>query len=298
MLQKTSKNEQGVFRCEKCDYSTSRLSNWERHLKTKRHNATKMLHEKRAQILPTSMEEFVCECGRSYRQHSSYYRHKRSCKVDVSAKAEPLSEAQMALVSKMVESACRETVKVVEKYHGVDGGSASANHCVGSVSGSNNTVVAGNQYNIQLFLDEKCKDALTIQRFIDQLRPALEAMENGKVCGVTTTLLKGLEPLKITERPIHYADVQGTWHVNDEASGWEAGDGADVVAKTEEAIARQWPTEFKGAHPEWEQNEKLGDSYVKISSNVSSDLTNRDISGVLQEVKSKVNLNGRTMKDA
>lgn len=294
--QKGTEKGQAFFYCQKCDFSTSHIGHWRRHLETKKHNGTSMVQkrtEKDEKKSPTSMEVHRCHCGRVYSHHSGLCRHKRSCTKEPVFEKEKnpegvFTEEQLKVVSKMVQDACSATAKETARVmkENMEGGSL-----VGSINCSNNTTVAGNQYNIQLFLDEKCKDALTIQRFIGQLKPALEALEGGKVGAVTTALLRSLEPLKVTERPIHYAGAAGTWHVNDECKGWEEGDGANVVTKAEEAISKAWPTEFHIKHPEWEGSDKLGDMYVRLSSSAASDLTERDISGVLQEVQNKVTLN-------
>ena len=40
---KTTKNDYPKYHCSKCDYTTCDISNWKRHLKTKKHNTDKRL---------------------------------------------------------------------------------------------------------------------------------------------------------------------------------------------------------------------------------------------------------------
>ena len=63
------------FDCELCDYTTSRKSQYDRHLSTGKHkmliNANKMLTK--------SSNEYDCICGKSYNQFPSLSRHKKTC---------------------------------------------------------------------------------------------------------------------------------------------------------------------------------------------------------------------------
>jgi len=52
---KTAENGTESYRCEKCDYATSKVGNWEMHLETKKHNAGQMLDD--AGCLGTKTDE-------------------------------------------------------------------------------------------------------------------------------------------------------------------------------------------------------------------------------------------------
>ena len=77
-----------------------------------------------------------------------------------------------------------------------------------------------NSINIQVFLDEKCKDAMTIQNFVTQLTMTIEDIVNHKQLGlpggVSNILIENLKPIPLMERPIHCTDLKKrTWMVND-----------------------------------------------------------------------------------
>ena len=71
------------YYCEKCDYSTSKLSDWKNILRRKNtmlHKCYKMLHVNLKKSLKScSKKKYFCQCGKSYKHHSSYYRHKQKC---------------------------------------------------------------------------------------------------------------------------------------------------------------------------------------------------------------------------
>jgi len=65
------------FHCEKCDYKCSKKSDYEKHLKTKKHITTKynkVQHE-------NSPHAYSCECGKSYSHRATLYNHKKKCKL-------------------------------------------------------------------------------------------------------------------------------------------------------------------------------------------------------------------------
>jgi hypothetical protein len=83
-------------------------------------------------------------------------------------------------------------------------------------AGNNNTINNTNcnnkTFNLQVFLNEKCKDALNISDFVNSLKLTLEDLENvgdkGFVDGITRILVNGLKKLDVYKRPIHCSDLK------------------------------------------------------------------------------------------
>ena len=74
MLHKNIPNIPHIFRCEVCDYECSKKSIYTQHISTTKHqNATSMLQH---------ATKNICECGKQFQHHSSYYRHKKKCKIE------------------------------------------------------------------------------------------------------------------------------------------------------------------------------------------------------------------------
>ncbi len=70
----THKSSNG-FICEYCNYSTSRKSQYERHLSTSKH---KFLQNPTSKKFHTE-KSYVCNCGKSYKHSSTLYSHKKTC---------------------------------------------------------------------------------------------------------------------------------------------------------------------------------------------------------------------------
>ena len=86
---KAAENGRELYHCNKCDYSTCHLSHWKRHLKTKKHNDSKMVvnGSENGQKGP----QWICGCGKQYKYDSGYYRHRKVCTWKFECKSDELN---------------------------------------------------------------------------------------------------------------------------------------------------------------------------------------------------------------
>ena len=124
---------------------------------------------------------------------------------------------------------------------------------------------------MNVFLNERCKDAINITEFIESLQIQLQDLENTKELGLVQSIsnifIKGLTELDVYKRPIHCSDVKrDILYIKDEEK-WEKDQqkdkikqGINDIANKQRIAINQW-TE---AHPNWMENEKLKDEYVKL----------------------------------
>jgi hypothetical protein len=81
-----------------------------------------------------------------------------------------------------------------------------------AMSNSNNTTTNNNNnqnYTINMFLAEKCKDAKNLSEFIEDLKTKVDMFkiyENGYVDGISKLFIDELKSMEITERPLHCTD--------------------------------------------------------------------------------------------
>ena len=80
------------------------------------------------------------------------------------------------------------------------------------IGNNNNNNSNNTQFNINVFLNEQCKDALNIMDFVDSLKLQLNDLDNtgklGFVEGTSKIFIDGLNKLEITKRPIHCSDIK------------------------------------------------------------------------------------------
>jgi uncharacterized Zn-finger protein len=66
------------FSCIKCNFNTSQNSDYERHLMTPKHKRL-IQGDKKTGKNRQSINEFVCICGKSYKQRQGLYKHSKKC---------------------------------------------------------------------------------------------------------------------------------------------------------------------------------------------------------------------------
>ena len=92
------------YRCEKCDYNTCKRGDWNKHLETKKHKTREMLHNATDFVAKKSPKLWRCECGKVYKHHTSYYRHKNQCtQRALSEHVTPNMDGMKDLMVSMVE---------------------------------------------------------------------------------------------------------------------------------------------------------------------------------------------------
>lgn len=183
------------YYCEYCDYTTCKLTDYNKHLATdkhkKRENGTK--NSTNSTISPI----FECPiCGGCFNCRSTLYRHKLKCdKKDMTDK-----EVIILLIKENAELK-NMMMKVLEN------GTANTNNINTNTNCMNNN---NNKFNLNFFLNETCKNAMNITDFVDSLQLQLSDLESvgdlGFVEGISKIIIKNLKALDETERPIHCTD--------------------------------------------------------------------------------------------
>lgn len=288
-----------TFHCEKCDYTTSRKSSWNKHLETKKHNAAQMLHDGAQKVAKScTYETFECGCGKSYKHHQSFYRHKARCmwKPNTGVSEESIiktDDPDSITISKnaltgLITEVSKALIPVIAESIG-DKSSISG-------SGSNNTINNQKIFNVNLFLNEKCANAMSIQDFARNLQLTMADLDKSKPDQITNVVMRNLQPLSITDRPFHCTDISGSeWYVKDQEKGWGTDSGSRVIDSTEHGIRQKWPDQFVNEHPDWQKSERLQDKYVKLAGEAATTLKEKDRQRVLNDLKDTVELTDDVM---
>jgi len=162
-------------------------------------------------ITPNKIQNFICDCGKEYKYRQSLYVHKKKCfykNQEIDNESEE-STGELAILTNMIVEMMKTNQDLQKSLVEV---------CKNGISNSNtqisnnNTMVNSNNktFNLQVFLNETCKDAMNIMDFVDSLQIQLSDLENvgrnGFVAGISDIILKNLKALDITQRPIHCSD--------------------------------------------------------------------------------------------
>jgi hypothetical protein len=145
---------------------------------------------------------------------------------------------------------------------------------------NNNTM---NNFNLNVFLNEHCKDALNISDFIDSLKITLEDLlfskTNGISRGITDIMIKGLKELDIHKRPIHCTDIKrDIMYIKDEDK-WSKDENHEMMKNTivkiadkERTALQQWAID----NPDWMETERKQLDYLKMVRSICEPIENYD----------------------
>ena len=208
--QKTSK----FFCCEKCDYITSRKANYDRHISTGKHQ---MIHDV-SKIIEQNIQNkvFKCLCGKNYKFSQGLSKHKKICSEYNNHKCSYTNEPDFKSLTNLVLEVVKQNQELVSlnseaQKHNQELTNKLVEMC-GNVT--NNTQINNNShnktFNLNVFLNETCKDAMNINEFIDSIQLQLSDLEDvgklGFVEGISNIIIKNLKAMDIHKRPVHCAD--------------------------------------------------------------------------------------------
>ena len=262
------------FSCPSCDYTSVRKSQYDRHLLTLKHEILTNTNKKVQKVQDD--KSFHCVCGSSYKFASSLCFHKKTCKAskeaDVSSSSDEKLVSSGGVVSnEMIMKLIEQNGKLQEQLVSLSKEKSVINNIV------NNT----NNFNLNIFLNEKCKDALNISDFIQSLKITLDDLmytkNKGLVEGITNVMIRGLRQLDVYKRPIHCTDTKReTMYIKD-CEKWEKDDNHDKIKNTILKIAnkeRNMLSVWVDENPDWFDTEATQIEYLTMVRNVCEPIEN------------------------
>ncbi len=260
-----SKKSNYLYICEKCDFKCCKLFNWNRHLLTPKHkmelNGTdwKEQKEQKEQI-------HACICGKKYTNASGLWKHKNKGKCN----GENTTKNNI-----LIEHLMRENKEIKEMIlEIVKNGIINTNTNYNQHNSNNNNINSYNKaFNLNLFLNETCKNAMNITDFVDsiklQLCDLVEVGELGYVEGISKIIVKNLNNLDETERPIHCTDKKReTMYIKDAGEWIKEDDKKSKLKKLITCVADKnikLLPQFREKYPEYNNAfSKISDVHDKL----------------------------------
>jgi len=266
-LQKSCKN----YYCKFCDYNTERKSSYEKHINTAKHKEVAFgndLESKSCKKLQVEHEhKFRCQnCDKEFLNRSGLWKHtnKGSCIKTIEPEPNPQQKTNNELnidkeLMLMLINQNKELLEIVKN---------------GTTNHSHNTTNSHNKaFNLNFFLNETCKNAMNITDFVDsiklQLSDLIDVGTLGYVEGISKIIVKNLNNLDETERPIHCTDKKReTMYVKDQGQ-WEKEDEKNskltkAVKKIADKNIKLLPL-FREKYPEYKNSSsRVSDKHDKM----------------------------------
>jgi hypothetical protein len=215
------------FECIICDFNTCKKCDFNRHLNTLKHKSNEILINN---IPERTNKTFSCECGKIYKHNQSLYNHKKKCTFKAGEVKEEeivnsvvvannnnidqtmimrlisenndiknlllMQQQQLLEQQKQLGEQQRQLVEIVPKICNV----------------TNNTAHIKQNFNINVFLNEQCKNAINMNDFIKQIKLTLEDLDltknKGLEIGLSNAIIQSINKMSLFERPLHCTDTK------------------------------------------------------------------------------------------
>ena len=273
-------NKSKQFNCIDCDYTTYRKSNYDKHLQTSKHIIK--TYNKPLENL------FVCDrCEKLYKTRMGLWHHTKVC---ISVSEDVSVNKLIAQNNKLLEHNQELTDKIVTICKTISP----------NIVNNMNTNTT-NTFNLNIFLNETCKDAMSISDFVSSIKPGLADLENtgssGYVLGISSLILKHLKDIESTKRPIHCSDLKReVMYVKDDNMWFKEDEERPKLSSAIRAIAHK---NIKNIN-EWRYNNpkcndissNINDMYLNIVSNSmsgsSADECNKNMDKIISNIAKEV----------
>jgi len=280
------------YYCETCHYTTSRYSQYDRHILTPKHKRLILTNGK------VPIEEHYCKCGKIYKHLSSLYKHRNSCKFLLTPQSEDMTKNEM-IKQLMIQNQQLIFDNKEFKELIMDQSSKMLELALkpSSIINNTNSNNNNNQFNLNLFLNEKCKNAMNMSEFIDSIQIEDDDFENmgklGYIQGISNIFIKGLKDLDETVRPMHCSDIKReTLYIKDN-DVWDKDDNKKHVKHAIAMIAHKnikYIPIWTDANPQaLDGTTKINEQYMRIANQVTTAITPDDDSGINKIIRNVAN---------
>jgi len=274
---KNAKNAQ-EFSCNNCHFYCSKKSEWKRHTDTQKHYVAihgTNLGNKNLKKEPHYNKCILC--NKEFKSYSGLWKHKNKCNTttnkdnnihnNTEEKIELLINEHVDfknIIMELVKSNTELHKQMLEVCKNTSGGGGVNN----SYNNNNNKT-----FNMQVFLNEKCKDAMNIMDFVNSMTLDFSDLEElgelGYVEGISRQMIRKLSEMDIYKRPIHCSDLKReTMYVRDNDVWEKETDTYDNLRKAIKYITKKngdLMIPWRNAHPQCMKLEHpLNDVYLRI----------------------------------
>ena len=257
------------FLCETCDFKCFTNTDWNRHIITAKHIKTTNNNGKNLENLKP---KYICNnCKNEYNDRAGLWRHKKKCLKEEEIKDIETSDKDLIMILIKENAELKNMMMDVIK------------------NGTNNTTNNNNShnktFNLNVFLNETCKNAMNIMDFVDSIKIQIADIESigelGFVNGISKLIINNLKALDENMRPVHCSDQKRESLYVKDANVWNKEDSDNkkmkkaikYVAHKNICALSLW----KDKYPEYNNSEsKRSDQYNSITMEAMGGAGNND----------------------
>ena len=290
------------YHCECCNYFTCKKYDYEKHLQTQKHkNNTILINDTQKSAI---IKLFFCDCGKKYKHNQSLFNHKKKCNFIIEQKENTLIEENKNIETNL--SITQETiVKLISENNDIKNLLVNQQQQlleqqkqigiqqkqigdivpkIGNNITNNNTANIKQKFNINIFLNEKCKDAINMNDFIKQIQLTLDNLDftknNGLTAGLSNIFIENMNKLSLYERPLHCTDnKRETLYIKDNDS-WEKDKNKNKIKeaikslnKNHFKLVKEWLKE----NPDFREVDEKQDYFARVLKECGNEVDNEKL---------------------
>ena len=285
--------------CKNCSKVFTHKSSLSRHLKSCKKRPQSVI-QKLSKSYPSYPKiihsKFACECGKSYKYASGLSKHRKTCiflenvveEIADCTDIVPTNNVEKLLKNIMLDNkAILEENKVLrEKISTLE---------LGNTYNTNNT--QNNQFNINMFLNEKCKNAMNLEDFVEKIKLSLDDLQytnkNGYTDGITNIFIKNLSDMDVTERPIHCSDQKRLQFYVKNADEWSKDKNNEKLDNSIEQVSQKQlksVNEWTKANPDFMENDKKREEYMDLVNKAIQPNNKKNLRSIKRKIGENVKL--------
>jgi len=337
IYKKTPKTPKYKFYCEPCSFRCNNKKDFNRHLNTTKHkkgitwiNGIKseknnffkceicnkiykhksgLYRHKKICIKPVSQlsniiqnyptiiqNNFVCKCGKSYKYASGLSKHKSKCDYLEYENGNNNNDANDIIPTNNVEILLKALIKkndsIIEENKELRNEIKHLKLGNTMINSNNN-----NSFNINMFLNEKCKNAMNLEDFVEKIKLTLEDLnftkENGYANGISNIFIKNLNDMDVTERPIHCSDQKRLQFYVKNDNEWTKDKNNEKIDNTIKKVSKKQLKsiqEWVDANPDYLDSDAKTEEYFTLVRSITQPNDNKNLRNIKKKVGENVKI--------
>ena len=246
-----SENNVYKYVCEKCNFKTCNKYNYSKHILSLKHKKQEMDSEKCEKM-------YYCNCGKKYKYDTGLYKHKKKCQGEKKEENTIIQSDNKDDMKDLVFKLINENQELRKTI----------TEMIPKMGNNNNNLKQ--KFNINVFLNEKCKDALSMDEFIDKIEISMKNLlttkEKGQTQGISNIIMENMNKLSLYERPLHCTDKKReTLYVKN--NEWEKDENKEYINKALKNVEKKQLKNIQlwlDTHPNYMNSSNQQDEFAEL----------------------------------
>jgi hypothetical protein len=265
-----------MYYCKECDYETNKQTNYNRHCNTNKHK--KNMNE-------LIIHPYGCnKCQKKYKYLSGLKYHQKKCN-DIKSIVENALQTHSNDILSIIESQDKHEIiklkqdlqnhssKIISLFDREE--NKEITKLKSELREKQNEIdrlipLIGNKtnnFNLNIFLNDECKDALNWDDFVKQLSFTFNA-DNSITDDISNIICSSIDALGLYKRPIHCLDLKRKKLCIKNGDEWDKNPKIDMLKKTTERVQNKYRyvlDDWEALHPKWYESETESVVFLQLN---------------------------------